>query len=82
VPTGASLLCDKRRFAKLVGGAHHTEQTVSLRRGVIVKWITWICDTCRKEAINFALPPGWVEASFFKERFYRYSLCSYPCLIL
>ena len=45
--------------------------------------ITWVCETCgeRKEA-GMRPPVNWCEISFWhgsKERFVRYSFCSYSC---
>ena len=47
------------------------------------KRIIWRCDLfgCGKEAEGETLgilPPGWLEASFFNERWYRYVFAPMP----
>ena len=40
----------------------------------------WKCDYCDKTTTAPILPLGWLEVSFYNNRWFRYYLCSYSHL--
>lgn len=48
-----------------------------------MKRVFFGCDTCKKEKEGSPLgilPAGYLEVSFYNQRWYRYCFCSYTCL--